>query len=248
MNNFIDYLRKIKRYIFLPLWFIYKIKYRLRSDKLMIKNDAQPKIQKLHSKEDVLQGLLAKNKSKSFLEIGIGQFPQISRLELIIKNNIKYTGLDFTSVCDDHLREVKRKGLNYRNIKYLGNHEGAYTWTLFQLFKNRKKFDIIYLDGHHTFYVDLPAIFLIDLLLKKSGLLIIDDINWTLSFLQKNMASNYLDWYFYRNMYDFSQYNYKQQHIPHIKMITEEIMLKHYNYKRLEQYRMEDTWVLVKTN
>lgn len=44
-----------------------------------------------------------------------------------------------------------------RNIAFLGNPSGTGLFNLIRLARNREAFDIIYLDGSHSIYVDLAA-------------------------------------------------------------------------------------------
>jgi len=210
------------------------------------RSDSGKKSEFAENKEEIIRKVLFQKNSKSFLEIGIGQFPNLERIKLIAKNKIKYTGLDFKSVCENHKQELELKGLKSPNIRYLSNEVGTYSWTLFKILKKKQKFDLIYLDGHHTFYIDLPAFILAHFLLKPSGYLLIDDVNWTLEFLRKNLSKNYLDWYFYHKMYNFSEYDENQQKIPHMKMIIKNLLIPKLKYSEIKKFRTVDFMVFKK--
>jgi hypothetical protein len=45
----------------------------------------------------------------------------------------------------------------------------------------RPRFDLCYLDGAHTWFVDGFAFFLVDRLLRRGGWIIFDDLSWTYS-------------------------------------------------------------------
>src|SRR3989338_6954734 len=90
------------------------------------------------------------------------------------------------------------------------------------MLKRGEQYDVICVDGPHPFHIDLPAMILVDKLLKPGGHLLLDDIPWTLNFLKANMMRSLSQWYFYRTMYNFSDYTEEQQSLPHIKMIAEE--------------------------
>ena len=57
----------------------------------------------------------------------------------------------------------------------------SYTWRLMRLLEEdpKPRFDLCYLDGAHSWFVDGFAFFLADRLLRPGGWLIMDDLNWT---------------------------------------------------------------------
>ena len=133
------------------------------------------------SYEETIKFLALKFNVKSFLEIGIGSGLKADRLTFFDSNNISYTGVDFKSTCESHQNKIIANKFNFQNIQYKDNICGSYVWTLYELTKLNYQYDMIYLDGHHTFYVDLPAAFLANLLLKPGGILLFDDIDWKLN-------------------------------------------------------------------
>lgn len=200
------------------------------------------------SKEDRIQNIIKKHCKTSFLEIGIGGEPIISRINLFNDLNISYTGCDFKKICQDHTTTLTNHGINQKNIMYLSNETGTYSWNLFDLMQKGEKFDIIYIDGHHTFYIDLPAFILSDCLLKPGGLLLVDDIEWTLEFVKKVMGRFFWQWVLYKDTYNFKEYSMEQQNIPHIKMIAKKIMIEKFNYEKINEYSDDGWWALKKTH
>ena len=57
----------------------------------------------------------------------------------------------------------------------------SYIWRLMRLIEQNPDpaFDLCYLDGAHTWFVDGFAFFLVDKLLKPGGWIIFDDLDWT---------------------------------------------------------------------
>ena len=57
----------------------------------------------------------------------------------------------------------------------------SFTWRLMRMIEDGKgpRFDMVYLDGGHTWDVTGFAFFLVDRLLRPGGWLIFDDIDWT---------------------------------------------------------------------
>jgi len=164
----------------------------------------------------------------------------------MLTNNVTYAGCDFLSICERHRKFLQQERINTGEIRFLSNRVGTYAWTLMELLRSGDQFDVIYLDGHHTFYVDLPAVVLCHFLLKPGGYFLLDDIFWTLNFMKRQFYNIPGEWFFYRKMYDFAPYEEKQQSIPHIKMMAETILIEKLGYQKIEQYSTPWWWALRK--
>lgn len=58
----------------------------------------------------------------------------------------------------------------------------CYSWSLMKLYKERGKeafLDLVYLDGAHTFFHDAPTVCMLKKLIKKGGILVLDDMDWS---------------------------------------------------------------------
>ncbi len=231
--------KKLLQYLHAPLWLIFRIRF---SSVVAPAAHMTPPAEK----EKRIQSILSAKQNGSFLEIGIGEYPYFERIDLMLELGISYTGCDFASVCKSHFDELALKIIDAATLRYLGNSVGTYSWTLFELLSKGEKFDVIYMDGHHTFYIDFPAILLAAELLKPDGYLILDDVEWSLAFLKKNMSRSLSQWYFYRKVYDFSQYSEEEQHKPHIKMIASELLVKRMGFAPDHAFSLPDWWVLQK--
>lgn len=230
----------IQRYLTWLQWLIFR---------LMVKCDPPPPLNtgefSDRNKDDILLDILRQSASKSFLEIGIGGFPNIQRMKLIIDQKIRYAGCDWKSVCDRYMLKVKAYGLG-EDFLFYSNERGNYTWTLFELMQNKEKFDIIYLDGNHTFYIDLPAAALSHVLLKPGGYFILDDITWNLESLKDMLKKDFSCWCFYQKMYNFSEYTKKQRTMYHVKMIAEHYLIEQLNYVLVKELSNASFYVLKK--
>lgn len=238
-------LKRVRRYAAMPLWYLCQ-RTSIHGSATGSSSDLEQAGRVLQQKEEFLRVLLMQNKGKKFLEIGIGEFPNVERIRLMNDNNIGYTACDFTTVCDKHREELLLKGVDLHNLRFAGNRVGSYSWTLFEMLSRNERFDLVYLDGHHTFYVDLPAFVLAHQLLEPGGYFVIDDIQWTLEFLKETMSRSYDDWRFYKDIYNFAEYETEQQKMPHMKMIVEQILLKELGYRKVEEYSIPEWWVLQK--
>lgn len=231
--------KKIGQIVAAPPWLLFKLSGSATSQNGLATID--PSL-----KESSLRKILANTPNGRFLEIGIGEYPHFERLTLMQQHSISYTGCDFESVCKSHRVELEIKKFDTKHISFATNSTGTYSWTLFEMLQKGEQFDAIYLDGHHTFYIDLPALLLADKLLKPGGYLLLDDIPWTLSFLKANMMRSLGQWYFYRRIYKFSDYTKEQQSLPHIRMIAEEFLLKRSDYTKDEALSLPHWWALRK--
>jgi len=105
----------------------------------------------------------------------------------------------------------------------------GYTWDLSDIIQKRElKFDFCYIDGGHTFESTGLAFILIDLLLEPNGIIVFDDINWTIVKSVKNHGSKILSISTYRNS------TLKQKMIPQVKMVCD-VIVSNYRYKLIEE-------------
>ena len=233
--------KKLLHIVYTPAWYVFRFRNLGFSYE-----DQDVAADPVNGKESSIRKVLASIPRGTFLEIGIGEFPHFDRLKLINEHSISYTGCDFADVCKSHEAELAIKNFDTKNIHFAKNSTGTYSWTLFEMLQKGRQFDVIYIDGHHTFYVDLPAVLLADKLLKPGGCLLLDDIPWSLSFLKARMMKSISQWYFYRKIYDFSEYTKEQQSLCHIKMIAEELLMKRSNYTKDADLSFLYWWVLRK--
>lgn len=224
-----------------PLWYAFKLKNSGLAVRIKEMAD-DPRV----NKEERVKEIISTMNGGSFLEIGIGEFPRFDRFELMHAHNVSYVGCDFKNVCDSHIRELKIKGTDTEAIAFRSNQTGTYAWTLFEMLGNDEKYDVIYIDGHHTFYIDMPAMLLAHELLKPGGYMLLDDIPWTLDFLKANMIRSLGQWYFYRSMYNFSEYTPAQRALPHIRMVADELLIRRRGYTINQALSLPNWWALRK--
>lgn len=233
--------KKVAHVFYFPAW----VAFKFRNSHVSLP-DTREAYDSRTIKEERIRDVLSHFPNGTFLEIGIGEYPRSDRFELLRKHNISYVGCDFANVCTSHQRELAIKNFGMDLIRFAPNSTGTYSWPLFEMLQRDEKYDVIYLDGHHTFYIDLPGLLLADRLLKPGGYILLDDMQWTLAFLKGNLKRSISQWYFYRRMYDFSQYTEEQQQLPHIRMIADELLLKDARYIKDDQLSLPYWWALHK--
>jgi hypothetical protein len=196
--------------------------------------------------EQHLRRVVTMRDGLQLLEIGIGPAPNIERLRLFQHHGVKYTGVDFASVCALHVREIRQAGLPEEAFEFRSNTAGTYAWTLFEMLEQAHRFDVVYLDGHHTFYVDAPAIFLGDRLLVEGGYFLMDDIRWTLGAFEATMLRHPAVWRFYRKMYDLSAFTSDQRSLPHVGLMAQRILVSELGYGVDQDHSTPYWWALQK--
>lgn len=123
--------------------------------------------------------LLRRNPGCRFLEIGVGPTLRQERFRAINELDIRYVGLDFEHVCVERRADLAKARITDRNITFLGNASGTYLFNLITLARNRETFDIVYLDGSHSIYVDLAAAVAAIRLLRPGALFLFDDVRFS---------------------------------------------------------------------
>lgn len=238
--------RRVRHALGLPAWLVFSLShrgYRRFGQSLglaggLSRLDAAAIVAR---HEEILRSFVVGRPDLRFLEIGIGAEPIIGRMKLLRESGTIYTGVDFDSVCRDHLGTLVRAGFPVEGVEYIGNRTGTYAWTLFDLMRSGRRFDVVYLDGHHTFYVDLPAFVLADRLLEPGGWLLVDDIRWTLAALRQTLTRQFSAWRFYHRQYDWSVYTGEQRSIPHVGLIAEALLIRELGYG-LDETRSTPYW------
>jgi SAM-dependent methyltransferase len=200
----------------------------------------------LDEQERYLRDIITAREGLRFLEIGIGPAPNVERHRVLAGAKGSYTGADFSSVCRTHVQALTREGIPLDAIEFAGNSTGTYAWTLFDMLRSRRRFDVIYLDGHHTFYVDLPAMALADRLLEPGGMFIVDDVRWSLAAFRTSQVANFPAWRFYRGVYKWSDFTSEQQELPHIGLLAEHILVAGSGYGFDESHSTRYWWSLKK--
>lgn len=122
--------------------------------------------------------ILRRHPGCRFLESGVGPTFRQERFRAINDLGIHYVGLDFEHVCAERRADLAAAGIADRNIAFLGNSSGTYLFKLIRLARNREAFDIIYLDGSHSIYVDLAAAIAAVRLLRPGALFLFDDVRF----------------------------------------------------------------------
>ena len=116
-------------------------------------------------------------------EIGIGVGATAVEIVRFLGNKDSYYFFSY----EDDVKELEKdlKNLDYCKCKLypMGNTKtiyDSYNWKLGLLYRDTEDlFDLVYLDGAHTFLHDGLATALLKKLVKPGGYIIFDDLNWS---------------------------------------------------------------------
>lgn len=179
-----------------------------------------------------IETILEQFEIRSFMEIGLGPKLRPSRLEAIDRLGISFTGLDFQPVCDTHAAERDRLGISPDRMRYVGNTTGTYLYNLIRLKREGAKFDFIYLDGHHTMYVDFAAAMACIPLLNPGALIAFDDVTWNLAEKEESLSSSE----FYSRIYDLSLYTPDERAEAHVGVIANEYFRDLFGFREIPEF------------
>ena len=106
----------------------------------------------------------------------------------------------------------------------------SYTWRMMRFLEedSTPRFDLCYLDGAHSWFVDALAFFLVDRLLRPGGWIILDDLDWTYA---KSPSLKHTE--AVRGMPT------DEQTTPQVRKIYELLVKTHPNY---HNFRIEGGW------
>jgi|GEM_PF-3324119 len=191
--------------------------------------------------QERLESILAQNRSGTFLEVGLGPKVRIERHRLIRELGLSYTGLDFESVCTMHAKALDEAGLQGSHLEFVPNSCGTYLYNLVRLKREGRQFDVVFLDGHHTLYTDMAAVFAILPLLKPGSFFILDDVEFTLEKKESDLKNSE----FYKEIYDFSEYTDGEKREAHIGIILYEYLLAMFNFEMVQKFS-SSAWVVLR--
>ena len=122
-------------------------------------------------------------------EIGIGLGATALQIVKTLGENDIYVCFDFEETLKNFTDDLNVGNFDVKcKVVPLGNSSktwDSYNYNLSNLILNMRKdnadgyFDVVYLDGAHTFLHDGLAVCMLKQLIKKGGYLILDDLFWT---------------------------------------------------------------------
>lgn len=126
---------------------------------------------------------LASTDCRTIAEIGVDQGATSEAILAWLDGRGVLHLFDFEDCLAKVSERLRAKGLT--NFVTHGNSRrvlDSYNWSLMKLLQDSPAplFDYVFLDGAHTWAIDAPAFFLVDLLLRPGAYIDFDDYNWTI--------------------------------------------------------------------
>lgn len=134
---------------------------------------------------EVMRKLIAEENASTLLEVGFWKGKSSAYFAAILED----LGRGHLTTIDRKV--VENKSPNIRSVLEdlkLSHRvtpifaERSHTWEMSKMIQQapRPQFDLCYFDGGHTWDMTALGLVLVDMLLKPGGLLVVDDLNWTI--------------------------------------------------------------------
>ncbi len=175
--------------------------------------------------------VLRQNPGCRFLEIGVG--PSLGAVQ---------------GLCGSGLRTCLRPtpgrsgGGRHRdrNITFLGNPSGTYLFNLIRLARKRETFEIVYLDGSHSIYVDLAAAIAAVRLLRPGALFLFDDVRFC--FGRKHLIQTTTQ---YADANESKQLTQDEASEPHVTIIIRDYLVPLFSFE-VERSWSDPDWIALR--
>ena len=129
--------------------------------------------------------IVAGNEAPVIAELGVGIGATTIQFATRMANKGSIHIFDFAESVEELRRDLADRGfINVIPHGNTGRHWDSYHWSLAKMLDEEKPdttFDLIYIDGAHTYLHDALAFFMCDRLLKVGGLMLFDDYEWSFS-------------------------------------------------------------------
>lgn len=115
-------------------------------------------------------------------EIGVGIGATTIHIARALDNKGELHIFDFEDAVQELCSDLEDRG--FKNVRGFGNttkYWDSYHWSMAQLISTgpqNQTYDVIYIDGAHTYLHDALAFFMCDRLLKVGGVILFDDYDW----------------------------------------------------------------------
>ena len=191
---------------------------------------------------NVVVELVKKQKEKkrcvSVAEIGVGYGATSVEIIKVLNNEDNYFFFDFEETVKELLSDLEKININEVSLIGIGNTSkryDSYAWNIAQLYirweKNGEdvhKFDVVYLDGAHTFLFDVSAASILKEMIPIGGYIVLDDVNWSIATSPTCNPQ--------RNPQILDNFTQEQIEACHIDVVKQVIFDNDERYARIDNY------------
>ena len=134
-----------------------------------------------------IRELKTAGKKLCIAEVGVGIGATAIEIVRLLDENDTYYMFNFADNACELKADLEQLEFFRTTIYAYGNSTktyDSYVWSLAKLWqesKGKELFDVVYLDGAHSFFHDGLACCLLKKLCKRGGILFFDDIDWSYS-------------------------------------------------------------------
>lgn len=179
---------------------------------------------------DLVKDLITQNNVRDVIEIGFYHGKSSAYIAAILEDQDAghLTTFDLVKAREKspNIEEIlSTLGLSHRVTPLFAKR--SYTWELQRLImaNPRPQFDFCFFDGGHTWDNTGFGVLLIDMLLRPGGLILLDDMDWTLE-----GSSHYQN-----NPRLLKPYDQDERDTPAVRRVWDSI-LPHLNYEYVQEY------------
>ncbi|MDC0739511.1 class I SAM-dependent methyltransferase [Cognatishimia sp. SS12] len=182
------------------------------------------------ARAELLRDIFAENDVKDVLEIGFYHGKSSAFIAAILEEQDAghLTTVDLATARNNtpNIEEVLNKTDLSHRVTPLFAHR-SYTWDLQRLIsaRPRPQFDFCYFDGGHTWDSTGFGVLLVDMLLRPGGLLLLDDMDWSIS----------TSAYYERTPHLTKKYDADEQAALPVRRVWD-LILPHLGYERIREY------------
>lgn len=183
------------------------------------------------SRANLVKAIIEDNNAKDIIEVGFFHGKSSCYIAAILEDqdagHLSTFDLSKARDKEPNIEEMLAKtGLSHRVTPFFAKR--SYTWELQRLItaSPRPQFDFCFFDGGHTWDNTGFGVLLIDMLLRPGGLILLDDMDWTIGGSQ----------YYQNNPGRMKPYDMDEREAPAVRRVWETI-LPHLGYEQVCEYR-----------
>lgn len=134
---------------------------------------------------ELIEELKKKGRKLIVAEIGVGWGATAVEIIKLLTKEDEYYFFDFDDSVEELYNDLSKINENEVKLRAYGNSRrylDSYAWNLAKLLGDKEhstEFDLVYLDGAHTFIHDGITVCILKEMISESGYLVLDDVNWS---------------------------------------------------------------------